>query len=97
MLNESEAWLMVGELVLKDTNLFSVKMGLCGYAAQVRTQEIITWDTKESMLARIEMHLGGEVWAYEWSNLFTSEEYLERYREARCLAALWLSYEAEGC
>jgi hypothetical protein len=91
MLNESEAWLLVAEQVLEDTEL----MCLCPNVSDLCNKNKITWQTKHIMGDRIEMHLGEAVWAYEWSDLFT-EEYREKYKEARCLAALWLSCEAEA-
>lgn len=82
-LTEKQAWRYIA---MRIAERGWTESGLCREVRLLRYREQISDNTSHHMYRRIELYLGGSVWAYPYG---------KDNEEARILAALWMALDAE--
>lgn len=94
-LTEPQAWREIARRWVEREECGAI--GSCPIISNLIISLQIDGTTSLSMRGRIKKHLGGREFAYGDIREVEAavDPYIERYREARALAALWLALEAE--
>lgn len=94
VLTEPEAWREIARRLVED-DVYNLPLGLCLLVHHLCWDGSIDPSTRRRMGLRVQDYLQGRVYAYAYRTATRYESYVNKYREARALAALWLALEAE--